>query len=233
MESETFEKLNVSLRLERVSKSYTWSNNVVQAVYNINLDVFPGDFSIIMGSSGSGKSTLLSLIASLEKPTSGKIMLAGNYFNDLTEAQRCDLRTRTIGIVFQFFNLHPHLTARQNIELPMILGGTPKEFRKQKASELLNLVGLSNRSKHHPHELSGGELQRIGIARALANDPPLLLADEPTGHLDTETGHNIISLFSDLNQNFSKTIIMVSHDEEVLQPGMRVLKMEDGRIITG
>lgn len=220
----------VLLNLINVSKFYNLNESVIQAVHNVNLQVLSNEFVVIMGPSGSGKSTLLSIIATLENPSSGQINLRGTFFTDLNEAQRCNYRTNMIGIVFQFFKLHSHLTAQQNVELPMILAGIPKKVRQRRSMELLELVRLSDRRDHYPDELSGGENQRVGIARALSNNPPLLIADEPTGHLDSEYGQEIISLFLHLNKANSKTIIMVSHDERILQPGMRVLQMKDGYI---
>lgn len=156
----------------------------------------------------------------------------GEDLKTLTDHQLCEIRRHKLGFIFQFFNLHPILNAQENVELPMLIANVKCSLREKRAKELLSLVGLEHRLHHHPHELSGGEKQRVGIARALANDPMIILADEPTGDMDSVIGHEIMALISELNQRHNKTIICVTHDEELLKPGMRLIRMDDGRIIS-
>jgi putative ABC transport system ATP-binding protein len=202
----------------------------VYAVNNVDLAVMPGEFLVILGPSGSGKSTLLSLLAGLDRPISGEVALDGHPLSDLSENQLADLRRRKVGYVFQFFNLVPHLTAYDNVALPMTLTGAPDWFVRQRATELLGLVGLSARSTHLPGQMSGGEQQRVAIARALANEPRILFADEPTGNLDSRTGEQIRSLFRELNRDFGQTFVVVTHDERFAALAHRVVNLVDGRL---
>lgn len=204
----------------------------VYAVNNIDLAVMPGEFLVILGPSGSGKSTLLALLAGLDRPISGQVILDGHPISDLSENELADVRRRKVGYVFQFFNLVPHLTAYDNVALPMTLTGAPDWFIRQRAGELLSLVGLSARASHLPGQMSGGEQQRVAIARALANEPRILFADEPTGNLDSRTGNQIRQLFRDLNRDFGQTFVIVTHDERFAGLADRVVRLVDGRLVS-
>jgi putative ABC transport system ATP-binding protein len=185
-----------------------------------------------MGPSGSGKSTLLNIMAGLEQPSAGTVWVNSQDLSTLSDRALCEIRRYRLGFVFQFFNLHPILSTLENVELPMLISGVKRKNRQPRAREMLELVGLSKREHHLPHELSGGEKQRVGIARSLVNDPDVILADEPTGDLDSTTGDEIMELLLNLNQENQKTIICVTHDEVMLKKSMRLLKMEDGHIIS-
>lgn len=217
--------------MEAVSQRYTVGTHTIDALNNITMTVHQNEYIMVMGPSGSGKSTLLNVLAGLERPSAGIVQVDNEDLTALSDKERAMLRRHKLGFIFQFFNLHPVLNAQENIELPMMIAGIKRKKREVRALELLELVNLENRKDHFPHELSGGEKQRIGIARALANDPEVILADEPTGDLDSVTGHEIMQLLGKLNKKHGKTIICVTHDEEMLEPGMRLIKMEDGRII--
>ncbi len=220
------------IKLENVVRKYYVGSSTIHALDGVNLTVYPGEFVVIMGPSGSGKSTLLNVIAGLEKPTSGKVYIKGQDLTKLSDDELADIRRHLLGFIFQFFNLHPSLTALENVELPMLIAGVPKKQRTPRAMELLKLVHLEERANHYPHELSGGEKQRVGIARALANDPPLILGDEPTGDLDSATGKEIIDYLIKLNREQGKTLVIVTHDESFVDPTvMRLLRMEDGQIM--
>jgi len=205
--------------------------SAIYAVHDVDLDVYPGEFVIIRGPSGSGKSTLLSLLAGLDRPTSGRILVDGLNLNDLSEAELAGLRRRKIGYVFQFFNLIGHLTARQNVILPMAFTPAPQWYMDQRSQELLELVGLGRRADHLPGELSGGEQQRVAIARALANAPSVLLADEPTGNLDRKTATQIANVFHQVNVDYGQTSVMVTHDPELAEYAHRVISMADGTVV--
>jgi putative ABC transport system ATP-binding protein len=220
------------IEMKEVSQRYKLGSHVIDALKNINIIINRNEFIMVMGPSGSGKSTLLNTIAGLEVPKSGSVKILGEDLQTLSDSQLCDIRRYKLGFIFQFFNLHPILTALENVELPMLIADVDLSQRDERALELLELVDLSHRRDHHPHELSGGEKQRIGIARALANDPMIILADEPTGDMDSVSGNEIMSIISKLNQEHGKTIICVSHDEDMLKPGMRLIRMEDGQIIS-
>ncbi len=213
-------------------KKYPSGETEVRALNGINLKVLKGEFVLILGKSGSGKSTLISVIAGLVQPTEGRVEINGERIDDKSEDYLARFRRKNIGIVFQFFNLHEALNALENVELPMFIAGIPRQERRARALKLLEEVGLSHRVDHWPYELSGGERQRVGIARAFAMDPAIILADEPTGDLDSETGQRIIELFLDLNQKLGKTIVMVTHDESLAREGMRIIHMLDGKIIS-
>jgi predicted ABC-type transport system involved in lysophospholipase L1 biosynthesis ATPase subunit len=202
----------------------------VYAVNNVDLAVMPGEFLVILGPSGSGKSTLLSLLAGLDRPISGEVILDGHPLVDLSENELADLRRRKVGYVFQFFNLVAHLNAYDNVALPLKLTGAPEWFVRQRATELLSLVGLSGRMHHLPGQMSGGEQQRVAIARALANEPRIVFADEPTGNLDTRTGNQIRDLFRELNRDFGQTFVIVTHDDRFAELADRVVRLVDGRL---
>ena len=202
----------------------------VYAVNNVDLAVMPGEFLVILGPSGSGKSTLLSLLAGLDRPISGDVILDGHAISELDENELADLRRRKVGYVFQFFNLVPHLSAYDNVALPITLTGAPDWFVGQRTRELLSLVGLAARARHLPAQMSGGEQQRVAIARALANEPRILFADEPTGNLDTRTGGQIRTLFTSLNRDFGQTFVVVTHDQRFAELADRVVQLVDGRL---
>jgi len=218
------------IELENVSQRYKLGTHSIDALTNINLAIHDQEFVMVMGPSGSGKSTLLNIMAGLEQPSSGTVWIDNKDLATLSDRALCELRRHRLGFVFQFFNLHPVLSTLENVELPLLISGVKRKVRQPRAYEMLELVGLSKREHHLPHELSGGEKQRVGIARSLVNDPDVILADEPTGDLDSTTGNEIMELLMNLNKKHGKTIICVTHDEVMLKPTMRLLKMEDGYI---
>lgn len=211
-------------------KVYKTGKSEVIALRGLDCTIKGGQVLAVMGPSGCGKTTLLNILGGLDRPTAGSIKIDGMNLVDLTEAEMVEHRRNRVGIVFQFFNLVPTLTAKENIELPMRLGGMPSAMMAARSKELIEVVGMTDRAKHKPDELSGGEQQRIGIATALANDPPILLADEPTGELDSETGHQILTLFKRLRDDYKKTIVIVTHDHRIGEIADTVLTIEDGRI---
>ncbi len=219
------------LQLEKLGKTYTLGKRTVPALSNLNLTVTAGEFVAIMGPSGSGKTTLLNVIGCIDKPTSGRIILDGVDVTDMPENDLYKIRRDKMGFVFQTFNLLPYLNARENVELPMEGKITSKADRRKRASELLATVGLSGREEHRPQKLSAGEQQRVAIARALANDPAIILADEPTGNLDSQNKQGIIKLLANLNVTQGTTIIMVTHDGEAAHHTERLLLLKDGKII--
>ncbi len=221
---------NVVLQIENMSKTYTLGKRGVPALSNLNLQVKKGEFVAIMGPSGSGKTTLLNVLGCIDKPTSGKVMLDNVEVSGLAESELYKIRRDKIGFVFQTFNLLPYLNARENVELPMENDGKSKAERSARAKELLAMVGLSGREEHRPQRLSAGEQQRVAIARALANDPAIILADEPTGNLDTKNKQEIVKLLANLNLNHGTTIIMVTHDGQVASHTERLLLLSDGKI---
>ena len=218
------------LALKNVAKHYIMGENIVKAVDGISISIEQGDFVAIMGPSGSGKSTSMNLVGALDTPTHGTIYLDGHDIAYLDESELAQLRGRKIGFIFQSFNLIPNLTAKENIMLPMLFQRTEQEEKEQKAEKLLALVDLSDRGDHYPNQLSGGQQQRVAIARALANDPEVILADEPTGNLDTNTGEKVLHFLDKLNKE-GKTIIMVTHDPHLAQEHARtVYWMKDGKV---
>ena len=202
----------------------------VRALQGVNLKILEKDFAAIQGVSGSGKSTLLHCIGCLDIPTRGKVYIEDEDISKMSEDKLALVRRKKIGFVFQSFNVIPSLTALQNVELPMIFSGLDSAKRKKKAKELLEKVGLDKRLKHKPSELSGGEIQRVAIARALANDPILLLADEPTGNLDSKSGREVINIFNTLNSE-GRTVVIITHDPSITKYAKRRIKIRDGRII--
>jgi len=225
--SETSEVL---LKTDKLTKSYTMGKRDVRALSNLSFQVNKGEFVAIMGPSGSGKTTLLNILGCIDKPTSGQILLDGVDVAGLPESELYKIRRNKIGFVFQTFNLLPYLNARENVELPMEGKIKSKTERKQKASELLAMVGLSGREEHRPQRLSAGEQQRVAIARALANDPAIILADEPTGNLDGKNKREIVGLLANLNIKQGTTIVMVTHDSQVASHTERLLLLNDGKI---
>lgn len=218
------------VELRNVSKIYKLDLVEVIALDNVNLSVKEGDFSAIMGPSGSGKSTLMHVIGLLDRPSLGEVLIEGKNVAKLTENELAKLRNQKIGFIFQSYNLLPKTTSIANVELTLIYSGVGNKVRKQKAIEMLKKVGLENRLKHFPSQLSGGQQQRVAIARALVNDPLLIIADEPTGNLDSKSGEEIITFLKELN-NKGHTIIMVTHDENVAQKAKNIIRIKDGKII--
>jgi putative ABC transport system ATP-binding protein len=218
------------IELKDVCKTYKMGETEIKAVCDANLQIKRGDFLAIIGPSGSGKSTMMNMVGALDLSTSGDIFLDGQNIEHLEESELAQIRGRKIGFVFQTFNLIPTLNAIENIALPMVFHGIGKEERMQRAEEILKQVGLTHRRTHFPKQLSGGERQRVAVGRALANDPEVILADEPTGNLDTKTGLEIMKLFEELNKK-GKTIILVTHNLDLIQYVQKVLKISDGKII--
>lgn len=212
-----------------VWKVYGSGDAKTVALRGVSIEINSGEFVAIMGPSGSGKSTLMHIIGLLDTPTKGQVLVKGEDVSTLSADERAILRRKTIGFVFQQYNLSPSLTALENVELPMIFAGVPKEERRKRARELLEMVDLGDRLDHYPNQLSGGQQQRVAIARALANDPEIILADEPTGNLDTERGERVMEIFHMLNKK-GKTIVLVTHDPEVAKHAERIIKIRDGRI---
>ncbi len=219
------------IRLEDVEKIYIMGNVEVPALRGVSLAIKNGEYVSIMGPSGSGKSTLMNLIGALDRPTKGKVFIEEKDISKLSDNDLARIRRENIGFIFQQFNLIPRLTALENVELPMWYSGVSKVQRVKKAAELLRLVGLEDRIKHHPTELSGGEMQRVCIARALSNDPDIIMADEPTGNLDSKSGADIMEILKDLNEQ-GKTIIMVTHEEEFARIAERTIYIRDGKIVS-
>jgi len=227
--SEVADVPNVSTK--DLIKVYRAGKSEVIALRGLDMRAPDGEFVAVRGPSGCGKTTLLNLIGGIDRPTAGRIEVDGTNIVDMSEGDLVQYRRNSVGFVFQFFNLVPTLTAEENIQLPMRLAAKPSDQREERTRHLLELVGLEKRAVHRPDELSGGEQQRIAIAVALANDPPLILADEPTGELDTKTGAEVLDLFRRLNQDLKKTIIVVTHDERVAKIAHSILHIEDGKII--
>ena len=219
-----------ALKIENLTKTYMLGKRPVNALSNLSLQVNFGEFVAIMGPSGSGKTTLLNVIGCIDKPTSGSVLLDGVEVDKMPESKLYKVRRDKMGFVFQTFNLLPYLNAIENVELPMENCGKSKSERKQRASELLKMVGLSGREMHRPQRLSAGEQQRVAIARALANDPAIILADEPTGNLDSQNKQEIVKLLANLNLTRGTTIIMVTHDSQVAAHTERMLLLKDGKI---
>jgi putative ABC transport system ATP-binding protein len=219
------------LQLESVSKTYTMGNTTVHALRSVDLGIAAGEMVAIMGASGSGKSTLLNILGTLDRPDGGRYILDGQSVSVLGDSALAAFRNRKIGFVFQAFNLLPRYTAARNVELPMLYGGVPRAERRQRAEAALRRVGLGDRLHHQPNELSGGQQQRVSIARALVQNPVLLLADEPTGALDSETTLQIMDLFCELHRA-GMTIILVTHEPAVAEYAERVLRVRDGRIVS-
>jgi len=220
------------VRLRQVAKDYKRGAETVHVLHQLDLDIPKGDFLALMGPSGSGKSTLLNLIGGLDRPSSGMIEIAGQRTDSLSDGALGKWRANHVGFVFQMYNLLPVLTAERNVELPLLLTSLSSSDRNKRVSAALSLVGLSERSKHKPRELSGGQEQRVGIARAIVSDPTLLLCDEPTGDLDRKSGDEILDLLQALNTQQGKTIIMVTHDPHAAARAKHVLHLNKGQLTT-
>jgi len=219
------------LYLDAVTKDYLLGSTVVKALRGLSLSIESGEIVAIMGPSGSGKSTLMHILGALDTPTGGTASLEGHDLQKLSEDELVTLRGKKVGFVFQTFNLIQALTAQQNVELPMIFLGVKKSARAERARALLEKVGLGERVAHRPNELSGGERQRVAIARALANDPEIILADEPTGNLDSETGATILELLKRLSVEEGKTMILITHDPDAAAIAHRIVRLRDGRVV--
>jgi len=220
-----------SIRTKDLIKVYRTGKSEVIALRGLDMQVADGELVAVQGPSGCGKTTLLNLIGGIDRPTAGRIEVDGSNLVDFADGDLVKYRLARVGFIFQFFNLVPTLTAEENVELPLRLAGKGPSIRAKRRKELLELVGMTHRASHRPDELSGGEQQRVAIGVALANDPPLLLADEPTGELDTKTGQEVLDLFRRLNQEFGKTILVVTHDARVSHIAHRVLEIQDGKIL--
>jgi putative ABC transport system ATP-binding protein len=216
---------------ENLVKLYRMGEEDVHALDGVSLSIARGDYCAIIGPSGSGKSTLMNVIGALDRPTRGRLVIDGSDVADMNDEELAEFRNRTVGFIFQSFNLLPRLSALENVELPMIYAGVDPRTRHARAAELLTRVGLGTRMLHRPTQLSGGQQQRVAIARALAGNPALLLADEPTGALDTNTGNEIMRLFGELNGE-GVTIVLVTHELEIAAATKRTIEMRDGRIVS-
>lgn len=222
----------MSVVLKGVFKDYPLGASMVRALHGIDLEIEKGEFTTIAGPSGCGKSTLLNLIGCMDVATTGTVSIEGKITNSLTDKEQTNLRLNTLGFIFQSFNLVPVLSVYQNVELPLLLkGGMTAHERSKHISELLEQVGLANKANNRSHELSGGQRQRVAIARALVTDPKIVLADEPTANLDSETGQNIIELMRTLNSKQKTTFIFSSHDPKVIEHARRIVRLQDGRVI--
>ena len=226
--------MGVTITLDSVTHRYgDREATTVEALHGVSLEIEAGDFAVIMGPSGSGKSTLLHLIGAVERPTGGEIRLDETEIGAQSERGLTLIRRSMIGFVFQFFNLIPTLTVEENVSFPLLLLGTGKAESRRRCAEVLDEIGLSNRARHYPSELSGGEMQRVAIGRAVAHRPPLILADEPTGNLDLHTGDTILDLLGRLRGQYEPTIVMATHSDHAASWGDYVLRVVDGRITRG
>jgi putative ABC transport system ATP-binding protein len=220
------------VRVQNVHKEYRRGSERIDVLQGIDLEIPPGDFLALMGPSGSGKTTLLNLIGGLDRPTSGTVEVAGEPISRLSDGQLARWRSRHIGFVFQFYNLLPVLTAEKNVELPLLLTSLSGAKRREHVATALGVVGLADRARHYPRQLSGGQEQRVGIARAIVTDPTLLLCDEPTGDLDRKSGDEILDLLQALNREHGKTIIMVTHDPHAAARARRTLYLDKGNLVS-
>ncbi|MEE0683487.1 MAG: ABC transporter ATP-binding protein [Bacilli bacterium] len=217
------------LRVENLSKVYGKGENKVVALDNVSFSVEKGEFVAIVGASGSGKSTLLHLVGGVDRPTKGKVFIDGKNIYAMNDDKLAIFRRRQVGLIYQFYNLIPILNVEENITLPLELDN--REVDKKSLKELLELLGLENRSKHLPNELSGGQQQRVSIGRALITNPAIILADEPTGNLDSKSSDEIVALLKKSNKEYNQTIIMITHNMEIAKEADRIIKIEDGRIV--
>lgn len=221
--------MSALIELKDIVKKYEMGDEILYALNGVSFSVEPNEYLAIMGPSGSGKSTLMNIIGCLDTPTEGEYILDGKKVSDMTDRELAYIRNKQIGFVFQTFNLLPRSDALHNVELPLIYSGMPKSERLKKAEQALINVGLGDRIRHKPNELSGGQRQRVAIARAIVNNPAIILADEPTGNLDSKTGEEIMALFGELNKQ-GNTILVVTHAEEVARHANRIIKIFDGKI---
>ena len=223
--------MNELVRLEVITKIYDLGDVRVEALRDVSFTVEEGEFLSIMGASGSGKSTLMNILGCLDTPTRGRYYLEGHDVSSLSRDELADIRKHKIGFVFQGFNLLPRMTALENVKLPMLYNGIHPSLRDEKAMDALEMVGLGDRAQHQPQQLSGGQQQRVAIARALVNDASVILADEPTGNLDSRTSRDIMDLFTKLNDEHGRTIIQVTHESDMAAYGKRVLTFRDGMVL--
>ena len=221
--------MNPIIHLEDIRKSYFMGKNVLEVLKGISLDIHKNEYVALMGPSGSGKSTLMNIIGCLDTPSAGKYILNGHDVSQMEDNELAEVRNRQIGFVFQQFNLLPRLTALENVALPLVYAGVSRKLRNEKALHVLDMVNLSDRSHHRPNELSGGQSQRVAIARALVNDPAIILADEPTGNLDTKTSYEIMTIFGDIHGR-GNTVVLVTHEEDIANHALRVVRLRDGVI---
>jgi putative ABC transport system ATP-binding protein len=220
---------NEVIKLEEIQKSYFMGKHELQVLKGITLDILRNEYVALMGPSGSGKSTLMNILGCLDSPTSGKYILNGHDVSTMPDNELAGIRNKEIGFVFQQFNLLPRLSALENVALPLVYAGIPKKVRNEMAEEVLRKVDLADRSHHKPNELSGGQCQRVAIARALVNNPSIILADEPTGNLDTKTSYEIMSIFSKIHSE-GNTVVLVTHEEDISNYAKRVIRLRDGLI---
>lgn len=223
--------MNSIIQLENIQKSYFLGKQELKVLKGISLEIFKNEYVALMGPSGSGKSTLMNILGCLDSPTLGKYILNGKDVSKMPDDDLADVRNKEIGFVFQQFNLLPRLTAAENVALPLIYNGTSKKLRTELALEMLGRVGLADRSHHKPNELSGGQNQRVAIARALVNNPSIILADEPTGNLDSKTSVEIMTIFDKI-QSDGNTVILVTHEEDIANFAHRIIRLKDGIIET-
>ncbi|MBM3410421.1 MAG: ABC transporter ATP-binding protein [Bacteroidetes bacterium] len=221
--------MNTVIDLQGVGRSYVMGQEQIHALRSVTFSIARGEYVALMGPSGSGKSTLMNLIGCLDTPTRGAYFLSGQEVSRMNDQQLAEVRNREIGFVFQTFNLLPRLTALENVALPLVYAGVSRTERLHRAAEVLDRVGLTSRMKHKPNELSGGQRQRVAVARALVNRPSILLADEPTGNLDSKTSIDIMNLFADIHAQ-GNTIVLVTHEEEIARYAHRIVRLRDGNI---
>jgi putative ABC transport system ATP-binding protein len=215
------------IHIENIRKSYIMGRQVLPVLKGISLDIFKNEYVALMGPSGSGKSTLMNILGCLDTPTEGKYILNGNDVSKMEDNQLAEIRNKEIGFVFQQFNLLPRLSALENVALPLVYAGMPKKQRNERAREVLEKVSLTDRSNHKPNELSGGQSQRVAIARALVNNPSIILADEPTGNLDSKTSFEIMEIFDKIH-DAGNTVILVTHEEDIANFARRIIRLRDG-----
>ncbi len=221
--------MNNIIHLEHIRKSYFMGKNVLEVLKGVSLDINKNEYVALMGPSGSGKSTLMNILGCLDTPTAGKYILNQHDVSKMEDNLLAEIRNKEIGFVFQQFNLLPRLTALENVALPLVYAGVNKKLRNEKALHVLDMVNLSDRSHHRPNELSGGQSQRVAIARALVNDPAIILADEPTGNLDTKTSYEIMEIFHTIHSG-GNTIVLVTHEEDIANHAHRIIRLRDGVI---
>jgi putative ABC transport system ATP-binding protein len=219
------------IHLENVTKNYFLGRQVIEVLKGISVDIYKNEYVALMGPSGSGKSTLMNILGCLDTPTAGRYILNGKDVSKMIDNDLATVRNQEIGFVFQQFNLLPRLTAAENVALPLVYAGVPKKQRMEKALHVLDLVSLADRSQHKPNELSGGQNQRVAIARALVNDPSMILADEPTGNLDSKTSYEIMDIFGRIHST-GNTVILVTHEEDIARHAHRIIRLRDGIIET-
>jgi putative ABC transport system ATP-binding protein len=217
------------IHLHHIKKNYYLGKQVIEVLKGISLDILRNEYVALMGPSGSGKSTLMNILGCLDTPTSGQYILNDHDVSRMTDNELAEVRNKEIGFVFQQFNLLPRLTALENVALPLVYAGMPKKTRTEKALQVLENVGLADRSHHKPNEMSGGQNQRVAIARALVNDPSIILADEPTGNLDTKTSYEIMEIFGKIHAS-GNTVVLVTHEEDIANYAKRVVRLRDGLI---